>query len=318
MKKNIFIIFILSVFVGQVYSQFDAQFSQYMLHNVAFNPAAAGQSGMIDITGQQRFNFVGIPGVGATSLVTVTGPLKIGKTDHGLGVSFLRDEFGLFSNQSYHLKYAFRKPLGEGILSVGADLGYTSLGFAGDSLTSSKIDLGDYHDFSGDPAMPTSSVVGGKFDMGLGAMYVTDKWYGGVSFQHLNKPVITWSNTTEFTQHPMMYLTGGMNFKMTNPKYTFKPDLLFKTDFAEWAFDLTARIDYDSKYWGGVSYRLLDAVVLLAGVNIGNGLTIGYSADISTNKLITANFGSHEILLAYSFEYIFAKNSTKYKSIRFL
>jgi hypothetical protein len=47
MKKIVLGIFI--VFVGSVYSQFDAQLSQYMFHSSAFNPAAVGESGLVPV-----------------------------------------------------------------------------------------------------------------------------------------------------------------------------------------------------------------------------------------------------------------------------
>jgi type IX secretion system PorP/SprF family membrane protein len=318
MKKKTLIILLLSVCTGSAFSQFDAQLSQYMLHIPSYNPAAVGQSGMIDLTGQYRMNWVGFPGAGTTAAFTLNSPIRIGKTQHGLGLSFLDDKIGYFSNQAFHLQYAYRKPLSNGTLSVGTDIGFVSLGFSGDSIANHQITLGEAHNLTSDPEIPTSSVVGVSFDMSLGVMYTTDKWYAGLSYKHLNKPVIRWGDRTEFTQYGMGYLTGGLNLRMANPKYTIKPGMLLKTDFSVWSCDLSTRIDYDEKYWGGISYRLLDAVVLLGGVNIGSGLSIGYSVDISTNKLITSNYGSHEILLSYSFEYLFTKSTTKYKSIRFL
>jgi len=53
-------------------------------------------------------------------------------------------------------------------------------------------------------------------------------------------------------------------------------------------------------------------------MNINGGLALGYSFDLATSRLITTNFGSHEIMLSYSFEYVFSIQNSKYKSIRYL
>ena len=82
--------------------------------------------------------------------------------------------------------------------------------------------------------------------------------------------------------------------------------------------DLSTRLEYDNKYWGGLSYRFQDALILIAGLNITGGLSIGYSYDFPTSKILTASSGSHEVVMLYSFEYVFAKRNSKYKSIRIL
>jgi type IX secretion system PorP/SprF family membrane protein len=115
-----------------------------------------------------------------------------------------------------------------------------------------------------------------------------------------------------------MYLTGGYNYALPDTKYVLKPSGLFKTDFTTFQIDLSGRMDYDNKYWGGLSYRYQEAVVFLAGINIAGGLSIGYSYDLPTSKLITATWGTHEIVMLYSFEYVFEKRNKKYKSIRIL
>ncbi|MDD3078525.1 MAG: PorP/SprF family type IX secretion system membrane protein [Paludibacter sp.] len=321
MKNRLRIFLFLLICTNAVYSQFDAQLSQYMLNSSAFNPAAVGQSGMIDVIGQHRLNWLSFQGGGTTTVFSLSAPLKIETSTHGIGVSFLDDNVGWFTNQSFHLQYAFKKQLGSGLLSLGADLGFVDVSFSGDSLSSYTQNFKDYEyfNFSSDDQIPTSAVSGMAFDMGIGAMYTTPDWYAGVSMQHLNMPTVNWTNSMYFLVYPVLFLTGGMNFSYPDDdKLEIKPSVLFKSDFSSWAFDLSGRVEYDNKYWGGLSYRLLDAVVLMAGMNIASGLSVGYSFDISTNKLITTNYGSHELFLIYSFEYVFNKNTTKYKSIRFL
>ena len=321
MKKVVLSILLLLISVGSVFSQFDAQLSQYMFHISSYNPAAVGEGNMIQITGQHRIQWIGIPNAGQTTVFSINAPLKIANSSNGVGFTFLNDKVGQFINQSAHLQYAFKKRLGTGMLSIGADVGFVSLGFNnGDSIQDPKhnIPIGDYHNISEDPEIPKSSVVGMSFDMNVGLFYSTPTYYAGLSYLHLNNPTVNWGDKSEFKEFGTLFLTGGYNLILANPKYVLKPSTLFKTDYSSWQLDLSSRLEYDNKYWGGLSYRVQDAVVVLAGINIAGGLSIGYSYDLPTSQIITVSSGSHEIIVMYSFEYIFGKRNSKYKSIRIL
>ncbi len=315
MKKVVLSLLLLLLSIGSAFSQFDAQMSQYMFHTSSFNPAAVGDGDMIQITGQHRIQWVGMPNGGLTTNFSISSPLKFENIKQGIGLSFLNDNVGLFTNQVAHLQYAFRKQLGQGILSVGTDLGFVSLGFRGDSVR--KI-TSEYHDFTNDPEIPQSAVVGMSFDMSLGLYYSTPKWYTGISYLHLNNPTVNWGDRTQFRQTGSLFLTGGYKYNLVDTKYVLKPSFLVKTDFSSMQFDLTARVEYDEKYWGGLSYRLQDAVVFLAGINIAGGMSIGFSWDLPTSQILAVSGGTPEFLVMYSFEYVFGKRSSKYKSIRIL
>jgi len=321
MKRVVLSILLLLISIGSVFSQFDAQLSQYMFHISSFNPAAVGEGNLIQITGQHRIQWIGIPNAGRTTVFSINAPLKIANISNGVGFIFLNDKVGQFITQSAHLQYAYKKKLGPGVLSIGADLGFVSLGFNnGDSIQDPKhtIPIGDYHKISEDPEIPKSSVVGMSFDMNVGLFYSTPTYYAGLSYLHLNSPTVNWGDKSEFKEFGTLFLTGGYNFNLANPKYVLKPSTLFKTDYTSWQLDLSSRLEYDNKYWGGLSYRVQDALVALAGINIAGGLSIGYSYDLPTSKIITVSSGSHEIIVMYSFEYIFGKRNNKYKSIRIL
>jgi type IX secretion system PorP/SprF family membrane protein len=154
--------------------------------------------------------------------------------------------------------------------------------------------------------------------MNVGAFYSTSKFYAGMSYLHLNSPTVYWGDKWKFRQNSSLFITGGYNWILPDSKYVFKPSTLLKSDFSSLQLDLTARMEYDNKYWGGISYRIQDAVVFLAGINIAGGMSIGYSYDLPTSQIITVSSGSHEIIVMYSFEYIFGKRNNRYKSIRIL
>lgn len=123
---------------------------------------------------------------------------------------------------------------------------------------------------------------------------------------------------TRFKVKGISYITGGYELKLPFEKTILKPSALLKTDYITWQAEVSSIVEYDKKYWGGLSYRYQDAVVLFAGINVISGFTLGYSYDIPVGKMIKVSSGSHEIMLKYSFLLDLGKNKNKYKSIRFL
>ncbi len=316
MKKVFISALLFFICSDYIFSQFDVQSSQYMFHKSSFNPAAVGEDEMIQVIGQHRIQWIGIPNAGQTTVFSINTPIKIGDLINGVGLKFMNETVGQFTNQSAHLQYAYKKKVGEGILSIGGDLGFISLGFRGDSI---YLPVGEYHAPKGtDMQIPTTNVVGMSLDFNTGLFYSTNKYYTGLSFTHLNSPTVSWTDNIDFNVKGTMFFTAGYNWTLTNTKYTLKPSTLLKTDFNSLQLDLSSRVEYDNRYWGGLTYRMQDAIVILAGLNISGGLAIGYSYDFPTSEILTVSTGSHEILLSYSFEYVFGKKNNKFKSIRFL
>ena len=317
MRKLLTLLF-LSIFSQVVFSQFEAQLSQYMFNAAAFNPAATSETEMINVVGQHRMSWIGIPGAGQTTAFNINSPFKIAHTRHSAGFCFLNDIWGGFKNQSIHAQYGYKMKIGKkGTLTLGTEIGFVSVGFSGDSIANHPITIGEYHDMNGDPAIPTTAVNGMQFDAGLGAWFQAEKWYTGVSYRHLTNPTVKWGTQYTFTQYGVLYATGGYKYSQPESNIVWKPSTLLKTDLSTWALDLSLRAEYDDKFWGGISYRLGDAVVIFAGIEIMSGLSVGYSVDVATSKLITANYGSHELMLAYSFSFV-KGGKNKHKSIRFL
>ncbi|MEA4936061.1 MAG: type IX secretion system membrane protein PorP/SprF [Paludibacter sp.] len=320
MKKIVFSFFLAINFLSYLHAQFDAQSSQYMLNTPSFNPAAVGETGMMDITGQHRLQWLGMPNGGSTTIFNINAPITIAGKQHGLGLNFINDKIGLFVNQGVNLQYALKFNAGEGKLNLGTQLGFMSIGFRGDSVRLPQTPNGAiYHD-PADPAIPTTSVEGMGFDIGFGAWYTYKKFYAGASFSHLNQPVIEWNDNYSYKLASTFYLTGGYSFSANNPKYVFQPSMLFKTDLTTFMMEVSTLLQYNNQYWGGASYRYGDAVVILAGINIGNGLSIGYSYDLPVSQIIKASWGSHEILLSYEINVQTgtASRRKKYKNIRIL
>ena len=303
-------------------AQFDPQMGQYMYLQAAYNPAAVGEGDLMKVAGMHRMQYVDISNAPMSTWFSFSSPFVIGKTSHGAGVRFLNDRYGLFTTQSLYAQYAYRQKLGKGYLSVGLDLGFVNVGFKGDSVNLGEMG-DDYHE-ANDEAIPTGSKSGMKFDMGIGAYYCTPVWWVGVSYSHLLRPQIDWSDGTTGVQQIVtlagtLYATGGYRFRLKNHKeWVLTPSAMLMSDFKSWDLNLTLMCDYKDRYRWGLGYRILGSVNILLGIDIISGLQLGYSCELPTNKLLLESYGSHEIYLAYGFDILKPKRTNKYKSIRYL
>ncbi len=323
LKRVIVVFFALFCVSNWLYSQFDAQIGQYMFMPASYNPAAVGEDDQMRVYGSHRMDFTGIKGAPMTTLVSFSSPLVIGKTHHGAGVKFINDRFGLFSNQGFYVDYAYKIALGKGFLSVGAELGLINLSFALDSVdTGAGQD--DYHQET-DEALPQISgsanekgASGMGFDMGVGVYYSASKWWVGISYAHVLQPKLKLDDRTDFMVRGTAYLAGGYNWQLKNKNWMLLPSAMVMTDFRGWDVNLTMLAQLQNRYRFGLGYRIAGSVNVILGMEIIDGLQLGYTYELPANGLLRESYGSHEVYLAYGFNILKPKHTNKYKSIRYL
>ena len=308
--------------VGIVKAQFDPQIGQYMFMQATYNPAAVGDGELMRVYGSHRMDFTGIDGAPMTTYFSFSSPFTIGKTMHGAGVRFVNDQFGLFSNQSLYAGYAYKLRLGKGYLSIGTELGFMNLSFAVDS-----VDLGDGNDdyhVGSDEAVPNTSgssekgASGMGFDLGVGVYYSAASWWAGVSYGHVTNPTLQWSDKSSIRVRGTLYATGGYNWRLKNKDWVLMPSAMLQTDFRAWDVNLTMLAQLRERFRFGLGYRIAGSVNVILGVDIINGLQLGYTYEMPANNLLKESYGSHELYLAYGFNVLKPKRTNKYKSIRYL
>lgn len=322
-----YIVLLCGVFccVVAVQAQFDPQIGQYMFVRSTYNPAAAGEGDLMRVYGSHRMHFTGIMDAPMTTYFSLTSPFVIGKTQHAAGVKFMNDRFGLFSNQSFFVQYAYRLKLGKGYLSVGADLGFMNLTFAVDSVNMGDIadvvDDNAYHTET-DDAIPVSrgqnGVSGMGFDMSLGVYYSTPKWWAGVSYGHVTQPELQWSDKADVSVRGTFYAAGGYNWRLRNKAWLLMPSAMLQTDFLSWDVNLTMLAQVNDRYRFGLGYRIAGSVNVLLGMDIISGLEVGYTYELPANGLLRESYGSYELYLAYGFNILKPKHTNRYKSVRYL
>jgi len=93
---------------------------------------------------------------------------------------------------------------------------------------------------------------------------------------------------------------------------------MLQTDFKSWDVNMTLLAQLKKRYRFGLGYRLAGSVNVLLGMDIINGLQIGYTYELPANALLKESFGSHELYLSYGFNILRPRNTNRIKSVRYL
>lgn len=314
--KGLVATFLFIIISPAVFAQQEPQFSHNMFNNMGINPGYAGLRGAICATGLARQQWLGFKDAEdnrlnpETYLLNVDAPLPFLKG--GLALGFMQDKLGYENNVGVKLSYAYHIKMVGGKLGIGAQAGFLD----------KRIDFSQLTPITdGDPVLTGSAEETHMFvDFALGGFFQSDnKSWAGLSFSQLRQA----SGQIGESNHVLKrhaYLTGGYNLSLPgNPAYELTPSVLVKTDLASVQIDINAMVTYNNRFWGGVSYRLQDAVVFLFGLNIEQ-FSLGYSYDFSTSPLGRKgrSYGSHEIMLQYCFDLDLDKIREIQRNVRFL
>jgi type IX secretion system PorP/SprF family membrane protein len=311
--KRLLLIAFCGALANSLLGQQDPKFSQNMFLVPFYNPGAMGSSDRICLAAAFRNQWTGLPDAPVTTTFTAHMPFNLLGRSHGVGVNLMNDRLGFSNDFLFSAAYAFRMEVGTGNLGIGINLGV-----ANQSLEP-NWNGADVIDPNADPSIPSAggSVFG--FDMGLGVYYNTENLFVGVSTTHLNQTSFIYpeeNDETKLIRH--YYLMAGYTLQLANPMFEIMPSVMLQTDARSNHIYLNTNLRYNKRFWGGVSYSVGGAISALFGVELMNGLRIGYSYDFELSPLLNYNSGSHEVTVRYCFDLSVDRNPQKYKSIRFL
>ncbi len=307
----------LTVMVGcgtQAIAQQDTQQSMYWATPTLYNPATAGCDSALHISAFDRMQWMGVKGAPQTFFVSADLPVMLGRKRAGAGLTILNDQAGLFKTTYVNAQLNYSTKLWGGRLAIGVQPAFVNQSFDGSGVF---IPTGEAWDPS-DDAIPTSTVSGMAFDLAAGAYY-EGKWLkGGLAVQHVTAAEIELEDYayTEHVQTFYFHLEGNILLKRT--LFILQPSLLVKSTIQFTQVDLTMRALYDKRFWGGISLRPGDSVVLMVGADINN-IRLGYAYDVPISQMSLAGGGSHELLATYTLHIDLDKQRNRgTKSIRIL
>jgi type IX secretion system PorP/SprF family membrane protein len=314
MKKIRTIILALIIPVSIVSGQQDAVLSNYMFNTQTYNPGYSGMTGMITATALTRQQWVGFPGAPSTMIFNVNMPFSLFGLRSGTGLLVSADKYGFSNDIDFALSYSYLSQIGTGTLGAGISAGVLNKTISPEWY----IPSGPGHTPpAGDPLIPENDESFVAMDISAGVYYQGLNYYAGFSVTHLNQPKIKYSETATYVSR-QYYLTAGYYLQLPNPAFELIPSVFIVNDGAATQYLATGMVRYNKKIWGGVSYRISDAITGFAGIELYNGLKVGYGYDFPVSEIRKGTSGSHEFLVSYSFDLGLGKSTSKYRSIRFL
>jgi len=294
------------------------EFSQFYASKIYLNPAFTGLRGDNSITTTYRNQWPAIRHAYESYFVSYDRKLK--EHEAGISIYFLNDVAGEGSLRRQSLAFIYSKQV-----RFSKNI-YASFGLKGsyniNSINWNNLTWGDMIDarngFIYTTNQPRGSNSEKHFDSGAGAIVYSDKIYGGIAIEHLNRPKFGMLSLYNNPRIPIRYKihAGGnipLQYMPNASKINIAPQIIY-TQQSESKQLILGTYFILNKFSVGVWNRIKDSFILSAGLDNDN-IRFGYSFDIGTNKLMTYSGGAHEISLTYLLDYKQKEKKKKYKVI---
>lgn len=299
--------FILAAAVG-LYAQ-DMQFSQPYSNPLYLNPAFAGTKHGVRAVLNYRKQWPGIKN--EYNAYGASGDYYISDLNSGVGVSFLKDVAGEYklSNTLASVYYAQHLRLSrKANLSLGVKGSYGQRGFNGDLLFADQI-IRESGTSLSQPMIMTQTVYG---DFAAGLLFFSEKTWLGASIHHVNEPNQSLMGGIDIIPRKFSVHGGAVvpvkSFEQSHGEKKLRVAFNYKQQ-GEWnQLDLGGYYTYRNVNFG-LWYRGLpvkqyrkgiannESMVFLIGYEAPKRFSVGYSYDISINRLFGHSGGAHEISL---------------------
>ena len=283
------------LWASALWAQQDVQFTQFANNKIFYNPGVAGAGDAICLNAAHRSQWVGFDNAPTTQNFSANIPLDF--LHGGLSVAVTNDMIGYFQDITAGVGYAYQTDLAGGSLGVGLRVDFRNKNVTSGVWAPPQT--------MNDPSLVGLGSQSMATDLNFGAHYQHDDFYVGLSSTRLleTKDILTaqgGSFNAEIRGQRHYYLMGGYDLDLGNG-FVLQPAAMVKTDFVTTQLDLNAAATYNNEIWGGVTYRVYDAMAIMAGYKLNKDLRVTYSYDLTTSKLRTSSSGSHEIMMNYCF-----------------
>ena len=266
-----------------------------MYDKMSLNPGKTGLDGGICVTSMYRNQWDKVNGAPNSVVLNVEADMTRWFPG-GLGISFFHDAIGFNRQNNVMLNYAFPLEIpGAGKLGIGVGVGMMNFSMSPEWVPPTTLN---------DPTLPSAySAINVDLNFGIYFKGVQD-YYVGISSTHLSESSLVSDanplNVTTYNTARHYYLMGGKTFNNIGDG-AIETNAIVRTDLVKLSADVNARYIWKKKAYGGLTYRVSDAVAVMLGYNPVQNFTVGYSYDISINKLSSISRGSHEILVKYCY-----------------
>ena len=282
-----------------------------MFNKQVFNPAAIADGDKMCVSSFYRSQWTGIDG--SPTFMGISAIMPKLTRNMSAGISVFSDRLGKYSNTEFQGSYAYSIHFDEAIFSMGINVGVVNMKFSDLDWVTPDTDLGS------DPGIVTGKTNSWSPNLGIGFQYSNEKLYAGASVYNITEQNNSFDEV-KILQKRQYYFTGGYNIRL-NSTFKLVPNVLVQTDLTSYQIDVNVNTVVHDNLVVGATYRLQDAMVMLLGYNILDGLYVFYSYDFGMSKIgsFSRSGGSHELSVKYCFTVEHkVKKSKKNRNVRFL
>jgi type IX secretion system PorP/SprF family membrane protein len=294
MKKTLIALFAI-VCSSALWAQQDVQFTQFANNKIFYNPGVTGAGDAICLSAAHRSQWVGFDNAPTTQNFSANIPLNF--LHGGLALNFTNDMIGYFQDITVGVGYGYQMDLAGGTLGLGIRADFRNKNITSGVWAPPQT--------MNDPSLVALGSSSMATDLSFGAYYQQESWYAGLSSTRLleTKDILNatgGSANAQIRGQRHYYFMGGYNLDLENG-IVLQPAAMVKTDLVTTQLDINAAATYNNQIWGGVTYRVYDALAVMAGYQITKDLRATYSYDLTTSSLANSSSGSHEIMMSYCF-----------------
>jgi type IX secretion system PorP/SprF family membrane protein len=278
-----------------LWAQQDVQFTQFANNKIFYNPGVTGAGDAICLSAAHRSQWVGFDNAPTTQNFSANIPLNF--LHGGLALNFTNDMIGYFQDITVGVGYGYQMNLAGGTLGLGLRADFRNKNVTSGVWAPPQT--------MNDPSLVALGSTSMATDLSFGAYYQQETWYAGLSSTRLleTKDILNatgGSANAQIRGQRHYYFMGGYNLDLGNG-VVLQPAAMVKTDLVTTQLDINAAATYNNQIWGGVTYRVYDALAIMAGYQITKDLRATYSYDLTTSSLAKSSSGSHEIMMSYCF-----------------
>jgi type IX secretion system PorP/SprF family membrane protein len=285
-----------------------------------YNPAFVGVDEFIDIKASYRTQMLGF-GAMAPKAINLSGTfrvkqpadfitngLRIGNIKalnanaipkskqkiHALSVNVFQESYGLIKENGAGLSYAFHYPVTKRAkLALG-----TTIAMVNRKINPKAIYLGE-HGVDEDIIQDLLTQGGSQSSLlaKVGGLLYSKNYYLGISYLPLLDHNLSSEHLTYAHVKYLGMVQGGASFTMSD-EFSFKPSIAVLLDKEnDLLIDFTMKGVVRDRFWGGITYRSIQACSISAGFEINATLGVSYAYEMALGNFNQASSGSHEVVL---------------------
>lgn len=300
MRKIAFIALFVCGAFAKSNGQQHALYSQYIFNLYAINPAYAGERNSVATALSYRTQWVGFDGAPKTAYFSAHSPIRT--KNLAIGVAVQNDQVGAREHTSIHGSISYKIQM--------EDNHRISFALSGGALNH-RYNWNELEFPNGsDPVAFVTEANQWRPVFDFGVMYLSSQGYAGLSLINLAGADLSNVDVIDSRLEPSINLVGGYIFPIS-PKVDLKPTALLRaqTD-GSWQFDTGLSARFNNALWITASYRYQFGMVLSGHFYLNDNFHFGYAYDLTTNKLLSQQSGTHELFIGYDFNLYKTKSAS--------